>query len=263
MCIENNFCVSVPYQNIGHNPLETIAAIKECNFESVFLKWYDEDWIISQFEQANYCRELGLKIEFAHLGYQNIENIWSPLKEYDLFVDRYCDDLNDLKKYDINLAVMHTGGRKQLYGINEFGLDRFKSIVEYARKLNINIAFENTSFKDDLTYILDNLLIYDNVSLCLDVGHYHIYFKDDFDLNKYKDRISCIHLHDNEGTKDQHLIPYDGSIDWSKAMKLLKDNNYSGPLTLEIIYSNYYSDRCSLIDFYTKAYKALERLKKE
>jgi len=29
-------------------------------------------------------------------------------------------------------------------------------------------------------------------------------------------------LHDNHGDKDEHLPPYDGSIDWSTAIPLLK-----------------------------------------
>ena len=261
MYLEKDYCISVPYKNVNATPIETLDTIKECGFNNVFLKWYDEDWSISQFQQAEYCKKIGLNITFAHLGYQNVSYIWSPDKVYDSFVDRYCNDLDDLKKYDINLAVMHTSGRKQLFTINEIGLNRFKAIVEHAYKLGITIAFENTSFKQDLEYLLDNLKDYDNVGLCFDSGHYHVYFKDDFDLIKYKDRIKCIHLHDNDGLSDQHIIPFDGNINWNNIMKQLDICNYKGPLTLEVLYSDLYSDKISIKEFYTKAYQSMNKLK--
>jgi sugar phosphate isomerase/epimerase len=37
-----------------------------------------------------------------------------------------------------------------------------------------------------------------------------------------RDLVGSVHLHDNHGDKDEHLPPYDGSIDWSTAIPLLK-----------------------------------------
>lgn len=260
MCLNKNYCISVPYQNVGYDPIETINIIKNNNFNSVFLKWYDEDWPISQFKQAEYCIKQGINIEFAHLGYQNISEIWSTSSDGDSFVFRYCKDLDDLKKYGIKLAVLHTCGRKQKYELNNIGLNRFRKIVEYAKRLDIKIAFENTTFVNDISYVLDNLLIYDNVGFCFDVGHYHACFKDQFNIHKYKNRISCIHLHDNFSIDDDHLIPFDGNIDWNKIMVLLNDNNYIGPLTLEIMYTNHYKEKYSIEEFYKQAYESLKRL---
>ena len=43
------------------------------------------------------------------------------------------------------------------------------------------------------------------------------------------------HIHDNHGDKDEHLPPYDGTIDWPSALKVLRSAS-SGelPLTLEL-----------------------------
>ena len=50
-----------------------------------------------------------------------------------------------------------------------------------------------------------------------------------------RDLVSSVHLHDNHGDKDEHLPPFDGTIDWPEAIKLLKsapDANL--PLVLEL-----------------------------
>ena len=51
-------------------------------------------------------------------------------------------------------------------------------------------------------------------------------FPDDQRLEKsfspLRDFVSSVHLHDNRGEKDEHLPPYDGTINWPAAIKLLK-----------------------------------------
>lgn len=50
-----------------------------------------------------------------------------------------------------------------------------------------------------------------------------------------RDLVSSVHLHDNHGEKDEHLPPYDGSIDWPAAIKLLKSASDADlPLVLEL-----------------------------
>ena len=38
-------------------------------------------------------------------------------------------------------------------------------------------------------------------------------------FNKFKNRIFAVHLHDNDQSDDQHLLPFDGTIDWNKTIK--------------------------------------------
>jgi sugar phosphate isomerase/epimerase len=47
--------------------------------------------------------------------------------------------------------------------------------------------------------------------------------------------VSGVHVHDNHGEKDEHLPPYDGTIDWPAAIKLLKTVPEANvPLLLEL-----------------------------
>lgn len=98
--------------------------------------------------------------------------------------------------------------------------------------------------------------------VCFDVGHYHVHFKDEFDFEKIKNRVFAVHLHDNDQTDDQHLLPYDGTLDWDKVIQNLNNCNYKGPVTLELCYRYQYLEN-SLDDFYKKGYEIGIELEKK
>lgn len=91
-----------------------------------------------------------------------------------------------------------------------------------------------------------------NAGVCFDAGHYHCYYKDDFDWSLCKNKILAIHLHDNNGEEDEHLLPYDGNMDWNYIINQLNAANYIGPITLESCYRNNYLEK-SLEEFYKKS----------
>jgi len=54
-------------------------------------------------------------------------------------------------------------------------------------------------------------------------------------LAPLRDLAASIHLHDNHGDKDEHLPPYEGSIDWNEAIPLLKTTPTENlPVVLEL-----------------------------
>ena len=231
--------------------IETIKSIKEAGFDSVFLQWYDGEWKnynVSLKNQVDISRELGLKIEFAHLGYKYINNLWLENEWGEKIVEYYKDRLRELHYNKIDLAVMHLTRGDDSPKYNELGIKRLKQICDYAQKLGIRIAFENTRKAGYLEYVLDNIKN-KNVGVCFDSGHFHCYFKDNFNFKKFKNKIFCVHLHDNHGTKDEHLLPFDGNLDWNCVIDGLKQANYNGPIILETGYSEKYREM-GINDFY-------------
>jgi sugar phosphate isomerase/epimerase len=53
-------------------------------------------------------------------------------------------------------------------------------------------------------------------------------------VNAFSGRVVFTHIHDNNGTKDQHLVPGRGTIDWERLIGDLNQANYSGPLNFEL-----------------------------
>lgn len=227
--------VVVSNDNKNTNPIETINAIKKAGFKNVFIQWYDKEWDISQEEQLKYINKCGLNVIFAHLGYQNINDIWVEGENGEKLVERYKNDIKECKENNILMVIMHLTSKSKAPMYNEIGLERIRKIVDYARELNIKVAFENTKIKGYLEYVFDNIKN-DNMGICYDAGHCHAHFDDEFDFVRFKNKIFAVHLHDNDKSDDQHLLPFDGTIDWEDVIGKLVQNGYKGPVTLELCY---------------------------
>ena len=197
---------------------ETIDAIKKAGFKDVFVQWYNKEWEYSQEEQLKYARKQGLNIIFAHLGYKNINDLWKECDEGNKLVENYKKDIKICKQNNIPMVVMHLTSKKVAPNYNEIGLERIREIVNYAKELDIKVAFENTKIKGYLEYVIQNL-DNDNVGICYDAGHCHVHFNDEFPYEMFKNKIFAVHLHDNDKSDDLHLLPFDGTIDWEKLIK--------------------------------------------
>ena len=90
------------------------------------------------------------------------------------------------------------------------------------------------SYPQELVELVDSIGM-ENVRICLDVGHAKMM---DEDISNtvaiYGNRLASLHIHDNDGTFDQHLMPFCGKIEWEQLMKALAENNYLGDFTFEI-----------------------------
>jgi len=69
---------------------------------------------------------------------------------------------------------------------------------------------------------------------CVDVGHAHLTGGVVDAIERLSADIITTHVHDNLGNKDQHLLPFEGSIDWPATMFALAKVGYTGPLVLEL-----------------------------
>lgn len=250
--------VAVQNQNKNVTPIQTIDAIKNAGFENIFVQWLDKDWECSQEEQVDYVKKLGLNIIFAHLGCQNINSLWEKGEIGDGLVKRYKEDIRQCKKHGISMVIMHLTTKYEAPMYNEVGLNRIKQIVDFAKTLDVKVAFENTKIKGYLEYVLQNI-DNDNVGICFDVGHCHTHFNDEFNFEIFKNRIFAVHLHDNDKSDDLHLLPFDGTINWENTVKNLKKSNYNGPVTLELCYRYDYLNM-SIDEFYQKGYEVGQKL---
>ena len=70
-----------------------------------------------------------------------------------------------------------------------------------------------------------------DMPVCFDIGHANTVGQIDEIIDKLGDRIRNIHVHDNDGTADQHLTIGDGNIDFQKHLSRL--NGYKGRYIIE------------------------------
>lgn len=98
-------------------------------------------------------------------------------------------------------------------------------VVEYAREKGVRILIENMpsdkEAPDNHLYgscALNVSSLADKLScgVCWDTGHANISgFKQSEQLKTVGDRLEALHIHDNDGIKDSHKLPFDGSVDWA------------------------------------------------
>lgn len=255
--------VAVSNDNKNVTPYETINAIKKSGFNNVFLQWYEGEYKkfeVPEEEQLEYARKLGLNVTFLHLGYRNVNLLYENGLNGEFVTRNYLKNIDECYKYNVPMIVMHLVHAEDGPKPNKVFLERIKRICSYAKERNIIVAFENTKIKGYQEWIIDNIKD-DNVGICFDSGHYHCHFNDEFDFKKFKNKIMCIHLHDNNGKKDEHLLPFDGNLDFDKVLNGLNSANYDSYLTLELCYRNEYLNKMSIDEFYKEGYERGLKLK--
>jgi sugar phosphate isomerase/epimerase len=75
----------------------------------------------------------------------------------------------------------------------------------------------------------------ENTGLTLDVGHANLLGAEAIEefITTINDKIFLIHIHDNEGKRDQHLVIGEGTIDFPRLFSLLLQGNIKVPCSLE------------------------------
>jgi sugar phosphate isomerase/epimerase len=113
-----------------------------------------------------------------------------------------------------------------------------EELQRLAAPLDVRVAIEvignELSRAASLVHFIEEDLEAIDVGVCLDFGHAHI----DGDLIDAIETVSghllTTHLHDNGGRADDHLVPFDGTIDWPAAMTAIQKVGYEQTLMFEI-----------------------------
>jgi sugar phosphate isomerase/epimerase len=71
-------------------------------------------------------------------------------------------------------------------------------------------------------------------AICLDLGHARLEGDVADAVEVVSEHIALVHAHDNRGRQDEHLVPFDGAIDWPSALTALQKVGYDGTVMLEI-----------------------------
>lgn len=122
-------------------------------------------------------------------------------------------------------------------------VNEVRRIAEYAEARGVRLALENVR---NSVWMLDHVLGVlgpdpeeTNLGVCIDVGHAHLSTDAGSEpvstyLTRYADSLIHLHLHDNNGARDEHLAIGEGTIDWSRSLVTLRAIGYSGTAVLEI-----------------------------
>jgi sugar phosphate isomerase/epimerase len=119
----------------------------------------------------------------------------------------------------------------------ESAMTSIEHLRAFAKPLGVQIVVENInndlSTPESLVKLLQAARFTD-VGVCFDVGHAHMAPGIPEAFETLKGLIRTTHVHDNNGERDEHLWPGQGTIDWKETMALLRSTPSAPPLLLEI-----------------------------
>jgi sugar phosphate isomerase/epimerase len=135
--------------------------------------------------------------------------------------------------------VLHAGISGERFHEHKFegALTSVEHLRAFAKPLGVQLLLEN--IPNELTapeklVDLIRTLHYEDVGVCLDLGHAHLEPGVEAAVETLKPYIRSVHVHDNHGMKDEHLWPGEGSIDWKHTMELLRTAPQVPALVLEV-----------------------------
>lgn len=107
-----------------------------------------------------------------------------------------------------------------------------------AYPLGVRLALEvipnELSTPDSLVELIEEELELPDIGICLDFGHAAI-MGDLLDaIDSVSGHLVTTHVHDNRGRQDDHLTPFEGTIDWLSALMDVQKVGYEGTLLFEL-----------------------------
>ena len=256
---------------------ESIQFIKQCGFEGIdygmgalFKSTFEPEKLTSFFD-----RELDeLYDYFSEIKNVTVANEISISQVHGLFPIYYLGQeaknqyvIEVLKKMiavcrylDSNIIVVHPWSNPELRKeeVKQINLDIYRKLIPVAKEFDVTICLENlytmyvdsyhegscTDAEEACWYIdvLNKEAGEELFGFCLDVGHANMFGKNIYQyITTLGKRLKTVHIHDNAGTCDSHMIPYTqrvmkgmgSAVDWNGFLRGLKEVGYEGPISFE------------------------------
>lgn len=233
--------------------------IKRAGFGGVLLWWSGNYGYDNYRSHPDFARNAGLLVENIHAPFELADDLWRDNLNGPEAQRILLNCIEDCAFFEIPAMVVHLTGVDNIPPPCITGLERVKALTAAAEDKGVNIALENIATGENLDYVFSRISS-PRLGFCYDSGHHNVRSQEIDLLGKYGERLMALHLHDNCGTIDQHLLPFDGNIDWSNRMKRIAETGYKGATALEV--GVWDKNEMSAEVFLAMAYQRAERLEK-
>ena len=144
----------------------------------------------------------------------------------------------------VHPIALPEGGEAQ----TQLNLDFYGRLEPVLRDAGLRCAVENMFGFDPAVGIVPNVVSFSreladfvdrldpaHFTVCLDVGHSGLVGETAQDAIRTlgAERLTTLHIHDNDLRSDRHQFPYFGRIEWDEVMRALAEIGYRGHFTLE------------------------------
>ena len=242
--------------------IEGCKRLADAGFLALDLSLFDDECDIlssdfrkNAFELREYAKSRGIVFTQAHAPYgRTIDYYLSNALTSFATVFEVCSIL------DIPYVVVHplkesdesyAGNEEKLFELN---LSFFSALIPLSEYWGVKIAIENVfqthrasgknvpcicSAPDEHIRLYEALSHSGCFALCFDIGHSAITGNDPADAIRLlgRERIKCIHVHDNDYVADRHMLPGACDLDFESICRALAEIGYDERISLECDYS--------------------------
>ena len=257
--------VNVEIEHWGVSEDDALHILHEAGFDCFFTDYYPDAAKVERYAQA--AARHGVCWESMHAPFEEpvgINAIWREGEAGDAMLAALLDTVRACARYDVRVAVVHLSSGENAPCVNDIGRRRLDILVNEAVKANVTLGFENLRKLANLAFVFELYNKVPQVGFCWDVGHEACFTHGRQYMPLFGGKLTYTHIHDNlcQYNGDLHLIPFDGSIDFSRVARQLRESGYQGTLTLELLphNSNRY-ENVSAPDFFARAHAVACRLR--
>jgi len=208
------------------------------------------------------AKESGIRIHQMHMPYPlYVPNVTKEVNDY-LWNVVAPKSLHICKFFECKYIVVHGFKVARYLGSEELEWEKTEEFIHYlaplAKEFGITLCIENLYNGQgnhmvegpccDVEKVVERIdrinEKYDAevLGFCFDTGHANLIGIDFYDfLTRLGKRLKVLHIHDNDGVRDLHQIPYTftktrenkPSTDWDGFMRGLRDMKFDGVLNFE------------------------------
>jgi len=188
---------------------------------------------------GRFVKENGMQISQGHLWLQaRIVSNPEAVPILKNWIDLY--EAIGIKNMVLHMDVYNME-EKTIGEIHDLNAKSLKALADHIRGRNIYICLENLFRRgsDHVEQLLEMLerVGSPNFGITLDTGHLNMVktaAQGDF-IRTVGKHLRAIHIADNDGTADQHLMPFGrGTVDFTDVVRALHDVGYEGVFNYEI-----------------------------
>ncbi len=230
-------------------PFEMIEHFRRVGFQAIdfdieTVPAMGDEWKEKMSAIAELAAKYGIRMDYGHLPFHKFFTA-DGKEDKAQFSKNMMRAIEAAGYVGIKNAVIHPANASKK-GVDD-GLQRnieyMTPFAEWAEKCGVRLTIENmrspreaegihryASTADEVIAIAD----YFGADICWDFGHAHTTgLVQSEELAKVGKRLAVLHVNDNHGGEDEHLLPFLGTIDWNDAVKGLKAAGYTGVFNFE------------------------------
>jgi len=148
--------------------------------------------------------------------------------------------LNIARQIPTDVFVVHLGTPATQGGENNrtAAFRSVEDICRLAEPIGTRVALEvipnPLSDGASLVAMLERDLDFPRTGVCLDFGHAFLMGDVADAVETVAEHLITTHVHDNRGKQDEHLVPFDGRINWDLALMTMQKVGYDGTYLMEL-----------------------------